>query len=105
MPGAAMVSNDEPQEEAVSAETADTLTDLMVYTVTNGTASNFVMVDARTYTSKDGYATAVFWVQDGEGRPYDEARLPRLREVSISTSPGVTLQFPDGRTFGPAPMG
>jgi [protein-PII] uridylyltransferase len=25
------------------------------------------VVDARTYTSKDGYATAVFWVQDAEG--------------------------------------
>src|SRR5690606_13896127 len=32
-----------------------------------------------TYTSKDGYATAVFWVQDAEGRPYEAARLPRLR--------------------------
>jgi [protein-PII] uridylyltransferase len=30
------------------------------------------VVDARTYTSKDGYATAVFWVQDAEGAPYDD---------------------------------
>ena len=29
------------------------------------------VVDARTYTSKDGYATAVFWVQDAEGNPYE----------------------------------
>ncbi len=28
-------------------------------------------MDARTYTSKDGYATAVFWVQDTEGKPYE----------------------------------
>ncbi|MDP5360090.1 MAG: HD domain-containing protein, partial [Paracoccaceae bacterium] len=28
------------------------------------------VVDARTYTSKDGYATAVFWVQDDDGNPY-----------------------------------
>ncbi|HSF63512.1 MAG TPA: [protein-PII] uridylyltransferase [Paracoccaceae bacterium] len=39
------------------------------------------VVDARTYTSKDGYATAVFWVQDIEGKPYEEARLPRLRSM------------------------
>nr|WP_274517194.1 [protein-PII] uridylyltransferase [Oceaniovalibus guishaninsula] len=37
------------------------------------------VVDARTYTSKDGYATAVFWVQDGDGHPYDPHKLPRLR--------------------------
>nr|WP_237763512.1 [protein-PII] uridylyltransferase [Falsirhodobacter sp. alg1] len=37
------------------------------------------IVDARTYTSKDGYATAAFWIQDGDGAPYDMARLPRLR--------------------------
>ncbi len=39
------------------------------------------VVDARTYTSKDGYATAVFWIQDAEGAPYEAARLPRLRAM------------------------
>ncbi|MGB7268109.1 MAG: [protein-PII] uridylyltransferase [Albidovulum sp.] len=39
------------------------------------------VVDARTYTSKDGHATAVFWVQDAEGHPYDSARIPRLRDT------------------------
>jgi [protein-PII] uridylyltransferase len=39
------------------------------------------VVDARTYTSKDGYATAAFWVQDAAGRPYEERRLPRLTEM------------------------
>ena len=38
------------------------------------------VVDARTYTSRDGYATPVFWVQDAEGHPYDMAHLPRLRQ-------------------------
>ena len=28
------------------------------------------IVDARTFTSKDGYATAAFWVQDAEGSPF-----------------------------------
>ncbi|MGL4414526.1 [protein-PII] uridylyltransferase [Roseinatronobacter monicus] len=39
------------------------------------------IVDARTYTTKDGYATAVFWIQDAEGHPYESARLPRLRKM------------------------
>ncbi|QUS36821.1 [protein-PII] uridylyltransferase [Falsirhodobacter algicola] len=39
------------------------------------------VVDARTYTTKDGFATAVFWIQDAEGQPYEVARLPRLRQM------------------------
>ena len=39
------------------------------------------VVDARTYTSKDGYATAVFWVQDSKGAPYAKSRLPRIRAM------------------------
>lgn len=39
------------------------------------------VVDARTYTSKDGYATAIFWVQDGDGHPYDPTRIPRLKQT------------------------
>nr|WP_245883833.1 [protein-PII] uridylyltransferase [Hasllibacter halocynthiae] len=39
------------------------------------------VVDATTFTSKDGFATAVFWLQDGNGAAYDEARLPRLRQA------------------------
>lgn len=49
------------------------------------------VVDARTYTSKDGYATAVFWVQDGDGKPYDEARLPRLRSMIDKTLKGEVV--------------
>ena len=49
------------------------------------------VVDARTYTSKDGYATAVFWVQDAEGKPYDEARLPRLRSLIGRTLKGEVV--------------
>jgi [protein-PII] uridylyltransferase len=37
------------------------------------------VVDARTYTTRDGCAVAVFWLQDAEGHPFEEARLPRLR--------------------------
>ncbi len=46
------------------------------------------VVDARTYTSSDGYATAVFWVQDGEGSPYEAARLPRLKTTIEKTLAG-----------------
>ena len=46
------------------------------------------VVDARTYTSSDGYATAVFWVQDGEGSPYEASRLPRLRGMIEKTLMG-----------------
>ncbi len=37
--------------------------------------------DARTFTSKDGWATAAFWIQDSEGSPYEARRLPRLRNM------------------------
>lgn len=49
------------------------------------------VVDARTYTSKDGYATAVFWVQDIEGKPYEVSRLPRLRGMIDKTLKGEVV--------------
>ena len=49
------------------------------------------VVDARTYTSKDGFATAVFWVQDAEGHPYDPERLPRLRKMIDRTLKGEVV--------------
>ena len=49
------------------------------------------VVDARSYTSSDGYATAVFWVQDGEGHPYDASRLPRLKNMIERTLHGEVV--------------
>ena len=49
------------------------------------------VVDARTYTTKDGYATSVFWIQDGEGAPYEKSRLPRLRQMILKTLHGEVL--------------
>ncbi len=49
------------------------------------------VVDARTYTSKDGYATAVFWVQDADGHPYEVSRLPKLRSMIERTLRGDVL--------------
>ncbi|WP_300519945.1 [protein-PII] uridylyltransferase [Aliiroseovarius sp.] len=49
------------------------------------------IVDARTYTSKDGYATAIFWVQDGDGSPYDASKLPRLQQMIHKTLMGEVI--------------
>ncbi len=49
------------------------------------------VVDARSYTSKDGYATAAFWIQDAEGHPYDAARLPRLQQIIEKTLKGEVV--------------
>lgn len=46
------------------------------------------VVDARTYTTRDGYATAVFWVQDAEGHPYSAERTPQLRRMIDRTLAG-----------------
>jgi [protein-PII] uridylyltransferase len=49
------------------------------------------VVDARTYTSKDGFATAVFWIQDGDGHPFEASRLPRLRQMIEKTFKGEVV--------------
>ena len=46
------------------------------------------VVDARTYTTSDGIATAAFWIQDAEGKPYEKARLARLRSAVTRTLRG-----------------
>nr|WP_281271245.1 [protein-PII] uridylyltransferase [Jannaschia seohaensis] len=57
------------------------------------------IVDARSYTSKDGYAVTVYWLQDAEGHPYEAARLPRLRSMIERTLRGevVTRTALEGR--------
>ncbi len=49
------------------------------------------VVDGRSYTSKDGYATSAFWVQDINGHPYEASRLPRLRDIIGKTLRGEVL--------------
>ncbi len=49
------------------------------------------VVDARTYTSRDGHATPVFWIQDSDGRPYAAERLPRLRRMIDKTLKGKVV--------------
>ncbi|MBT7447746.1 MAG: HD domain-containing protein, partial [Tateyamaria sp.] len=46
------------------------------------------VVDARSYTTKDGFVTDAFWIQDSDGNPYDVARLPRLRTMIERTLAG-----------------
>jgi [protein-PII] uridylyltransferase len=49
------------------------------------------VVDARTFTSKDGFATAAFWIQDHDGAPYEDNRIPRLREMIRKTLSGEVV--------------
>ena len=49
------------------------------------------VVDARTYTSKDGYATAAFWVQDKYGNPYKVTHLKRLHAMIEKTLRGEVI--------------
>lgn len=49
------------------------------------------VVDARTYTTSDGLATPVFWIQDNEGHPYEASRLTRLRKMIERTLAGEVV--------------
>ncbi|QEW18847.1 PII uridylyl-transferase [Marinibacterium anthonyi] len=47
--------------------------------------------DARTYTTKDGFVTATFWIQDHDGNPYEVSRLPRLTQMIHRTLKGEVV--------------
>ncbi|GFE50600.1 bifunctional uridylyltransferase/uridylyl-removing enzyme [Roseobacter cerasinus] len=49
------------------------------------------VVDARSYTTKDGMVTDAYWIQDAEGNPYDASRLPRLRQMIEKTLRGEVV--------------
>ncbi|KIC37696.1 protein-PII uridylyltransferase [Ruegeria sp. ANG-R] len=49
------------------------------------------VVDARSYTTKDGYVTDAFWVQDAEGHPFEATRLPRLTQMIHKTLKGEVV--------------
>ncbi len=49
------------------------------------------IVDARTFTTKDGYATAAFWIQDSDEAPYETARIPRLKDMIRKTLMGEVV--------------
>ncbi|MDE4173222.1 [protein-PII] uridylyltransferase [Phaeobacter sp. PT47_59] len=49
------------------------------------------VVDARSYTTKDGYVTDAFWIQDAEGHPYEASRLPRLTQMILKTLKGEVI--------------
>ncbi|PJE34354.1 [protein-PII] uridylyltransferase [Pseudooceanicola lipolyticus] len=49
------------------------------------------VVDARSYTSKDGYVTDAYWIQDADGRPYEASRLPRLTQMITKTLKGEVV--------------
>ena len=49
------------------------------------------VVDARTYTTSDGVAASVFWIQDALGNPYEKSRLGRLRKMIDKTLAGEVI--------------
>ncbi len=49
------------------------------------------VVDARSYTTKDGYVTDAFWIQDSEGNAYEAAKLPRMRQMIEKTLRGEVV--------------
>ena len=49
------------------------------------------VVDARSYTTNDGMATGVFWLQDRDGHPYEASRLPRLSRTIERTLKGEVI--------------
>jgi [protein-PII] uridylyltransferase len=49
------------------------------------------VVDARSYTTKDGWITDAFWVQDDDGNAFEAARLPRLRQMIEKTLRGEVV--------------
>jgi [protein-PII] uridylyltransferase len=49
------------------------------------------VVDARSYTTKDGYVTDVFWIQDADGHPFEAERLPRLSQMIRKTLKGEVV--------------
>ena len=49
------------------------------------------IVDARTFTTKDGYATAAFWIQDADGHPYEVGKLKRLEAMIHKTLKGEVI--------------
>ncbi len=46
------------------------------------------VVDARSYTTNDGMATSVFWLQDRAGRPFEASRVARLGKTIERTLKG-----------------
>ena len=49
------------------------------------------VVDARSYTTKDGYVTDAFWIQDADGHPFDPIRLHRLKQMIEKTLKGEVI--------------
>jgi len=58
----------------------------------SGRSEKFLEIDlGETGQTKDGYATAVFWVQDADGSPYDPQRMDRLKGMIHKTLSGEVL--------------
>ena len=94
------VQSDEPVSDIVPDESRDATRACFVMPDHPGIFARFAgalalaganVVDARTYTSSDGLATAVFWIQDHECKPYDKTRLTRLHKMILRILKGEVI--------------
>ena len=44
------------------------------------------VIDAKTFTTKDGIANFIFWIQDNIGKKYDERKTKKLFKNKLSTT-------------------
>ncbi len=49
------------------------------------------VIDAKTYTTSDGFATAVFWLQNSDGAPFEKSRLKKLNSNIIQSLKGTII--------------
>ena len=57
------------------------------------------VIDAKTFTSRDGIAIFIFWIQDSYGDPYNESKIKKLLETVKNSLTGkfVTKSILDKR--------
>ena len=49
------------------------------------------VIDAKTYTTSDGFATAVFWLQNSKGAPFEKSRLKKLSRNMHASLKGTII--------------
>jgi [protein-PII] uridylyltransferase len=90
----------EPLALQAAADPFRAVTEITVYTpdhpgLFSRLAGGFALagasiVDARIFTTADGMALDMFWIQDQDGQAFDPSRLGRLKETLLKTLRGET---------------
>ncbi len=50
--------------------------------------ANASVIDAKAFLTADGFGAAIFWLQDANGKPYENARIKRLEKLVALTLEG-----------------